>query len=150
MPGHSRAPPEATAETAARAAMRQQHATGVTVLGDIGNTDLGSRLQDDFPGKLLHFHEFLGRSAKSRRTILAQVEAAPDTWRCTAHAPYSTHADLITALKERARKLGHPFPIHVAEPNSETEMLSSGTGELHSFLRGRNFIDDSYHTGRTV
>jgi len=131
-------------ETAARQVMMRQHQTGIIALGDIGNTDLGSRLQGDFPGELLHFQEFLGRSAKTRRSVLTQIAAAPDSSRCTAHAPYSTHGELIQALKDRARRLGHPFPIHVAEPPSEVEMLTSASGELHSFLSSRKFIDDSY------
>jgi cytosine/adenosine deaminase-related metal-dependent hydrolase len=132
------------AEDAARKNLQQQHKQGVIALGDIGNTDLGSRLGSEFPGVILHFNECLGRTAKTRRAILKRVAAAPQHKLFTAHAPYSTHGELIRKLKHRASLLNQPFPIHVAEPESENEMLCCGTGELYSFLKGRGFIDDSY------
>jgi aminodeoxyfutalosine deaminase len=132
------------AEAAARQVMLDQYRSGVIALGDIGNTDLGLRLSREFPGALLPFREFLGRSTATRRAVLGQVDLEPDDRLFTAHAPYSTHAELIQSLKSRARRLGHPFPIHVAEPSSERDMLSSGSGELYSFLKDRGFIDDSY------
>lgn len=132
------------AENAARDVLRQQHSLGVIALGDIGNTELGAKLGSEFPGVILHFNECLGRTAKTRRTLLARAAAAPRHQFFTAHAPYSTHAELIQGLKRRAAEFNQPFPIHVAEPPSEKEMLCCGTGELHSFLKGRGFIDDSY------
>jgi cytosine/adenosine deaminase-related metal-dependent hydrolase len=131
--------------TAARDTLRQQHEQGVIALGDIGNTDLGLRLAPEFLGILLHFQEFLGRSTKTRRTVLDQVVAAGDDRLYAAHAPYSTHPELIRALKERARRLHQPFPIHVAEPDSEAEMLTRGDGELFAFLAGRRFLEQPYH-----
>lgn len=129
---------------AARDILRSQHAQGVIALGDIGNTDLGIRLAEDFPGTLLHFKEFLGRSAKTRRSVLEQIAGSDqDRW-FTAHAPYSAHPEMIQALKERAHRLQHPFPIHVAEPGSEAEMLSQGSGELFTFLDNRHFLEHPY------
>lgn len=132
------------AENAAENTLRQQHQLGVIALGDIGNTDLGEKLDSRFPGVILHFNECLGRTAKTRRAILARVATAPNHKLFTVHAPYSTHAELIQKLKHRAAQYDHPFPIHVAETSSENEMLCRGTGDLHSFLKGRGFIDDSY------
>lgn len=131
-------------EAAARAVLARQQEQGVIALGDIGNTDLGSRLAPEFSGFLRHFQEFLGRSAKTRRSVQAQLAAMPDDRLCCAHAPYSTHPEMIRSLKERARLLRHPFPIHVAEPDSEAEMLSRGSGELFSFLDGRRFLEHPY------
>ena len=132
------------AENAARETLKQQFELGVIGIGDIGNTDIGENLTEEFPGTLMHFHEVLGRSQKSRKSILAKVAEADDTKRFTAHAPYSTHAELIQSIKKRARRLGHPFPIHTAEPPSENELLSTGSGELFEFLVQRGFIDNSY------
>jgi cytosine/adenosine deaminase-related metal-dependent hydrolase len=132
------------AEEAAKQVMLRQHRLGVIALGDIGNTDMGTKLACEFPGLILHFHEHLGRTTKTRRAILERVAAAPQDKLFTAHAPYSTHAELIRELKRRASALGHPFPIHVAESPSENEMLRRGSGELYTFLRKRGFIDDSY------
>jgi len=124
--------------------MQLQYQQGVIALGDIGNTDTGAKLDSEFPGKIIHFNEFLGRTAKTRRAILKHVKAAPQNKLFTAHAPYSTHSEIIQKLKFRAAKNNHPFPIHVAEPASENEMLCCGSGELYTFFKGRKFIDDSY------
>ncbi|MHB8809400.1 MAG: amidohydrolase family protein [Desulfobulbaceae bacterium] len=129
---------------AARTTLRRQNEQGVIALADIGNTDLGFRLAPEFPGTLLHFQEFLGRSAKTRRSVQEQMAKAGNDRLFTAHAPYSTHPELIRSLKERARRLQHPFPIHVAEPGSEAEMLSRGSGELYSFLDGRRVLEQPY------
>jgi cytosine/adenosine deaminase-related metal-dependent hydrolase len=130
--------------SAARDVLRRQHEEGVIALGDIGNTDLGISLASEFPGTLLHFQEFLGRSAKTRHAVQGQIAmAGEDRW-FTAHAPYSTHPELIRSLKERARRLNHPFPLHVAEPASEAQMLSEGCGELFSFLDSRRFLEHPY------
>lgn len=131
-------------EAAARKIVQGQHKEGVIALGDIGNSMLGSRLQKNLPGILLHFQEFLGRSEQSKRLVRERIaKAAADTL-LTAHAPYSTHPDIIKSLKKRAGRYDHPFPIHVAEPSSENEMLCCGTGELADFLKSRSFIDESY------
>lgn len=131
-------------EAAARRVMHQQHDSGVIGLGDIGNTDLGLLLRREFPGVLLPFREFLGRSAQTRRAVRERLEQEPDDRLFTAHAPYSTHPELIRTLKSRARRLDHPFPIHTAEPASEGDLLSRGSGELYMFLRERGFLDDTY------
>lgn len=133
-----------TVEDAAQKLLDKQYNQGVICIGDIGNTDIGEQLAKEFPGRLLHFHEMLGRSEKSRKSILEKVSKAPNSKLFTAHAPYSTHAELIKALKKRSRQQGLPFPIHTAEPPSENELLTSGTGELFEFLSKRKFIDQNY------
>lgn len=129
---------------AARQTLDQQYRSGVIALADIGNTDTTVKLAGDAPGGLYHFREFLGLTRNAARENLAVLAGEPEQNRCTAHAPYSTHADLITALKRRARRWGHLFPIHVAESQAENELVSSGGGELKDFLRQRGFWDDSF------
>jgi cytosine/adenosine deaminase-related metal-dependent hydrolase len=63
---------------------------------------------------------------------------------CSAHAPYSTHPSLLRRLKERARTLGHIFPIHAAELAAEGEMIREGGGEMVEFIRQRGFWDGSF------
>ena len=133
-------------ENAARMILAQQYQSGVIALGDIGNTDTADNLGDDFPGLLFHFREFLGLSPKTVKKLMVQLADEPDTVCCTAHAPYSTHADLIVALKRRCRRLGHLFPIHVAESGSENQLISSSSGELKDFLQQRGFWDDACRT----
>lgn len=129
---------------AARQTLDQQYRSGVIALADIGNTDTSAKLAGDKPGVLYHFREFLGLTRDAARKNLAVLAGEPELNRCTAHAPYSTHADLITGLKKRARRLGHLFPLHVAESAAENELVSSGSGELKDFLRQRDFWDDSF------
>lgn len=132
------------AVTAAREALQLQHQQGIAVIGDIGNTNIGARLQSEFPGTIIHFNECLGRTRKTRNGILTRARSAGSDTIFTAHAPYSTHQELIRELKERARLFDHPFSIHVAEPPSENELLCCGTGALSTFLKQRGFIDNSY------
>jgi len=117
---------------------------GVIVLADIGNTVIGRSLQAGFPGLLLHFTEYLGHGRAGLPGHLDRLSREAEEHLCTAHAPYSVHAVLFRALKERARRLGHPFAVHVAETEAEIEMIRRGRGELVDFLRRRGFWDNSF------
>lgn len=132
------------AETAADQAMAAQYASGVSVIADIGNTAIGRNLATAFAGVLLPFREYLGLAAFTLEKNRRRLAEERDTTLCTGHAPYSTHPRLLQQLKARAARLGHPFPIHVAEPAAEQEMLGRGTGELVDFVRARGFWDGSF------
>jgi len=124
---------------AARCLLEEQAAQGVVVLADIGNTGLGRELAPDYPGLLMPFLEFLGLREKACREALAKLAGLAEDVLVTGHAPYTTHPRLLTALKARSRARGAPFPIHVAEPRSEQELLARGQGELVRFLEERSF-----------
>jgi cytosine/adenosine deaminase-related metal-dependent hydrolase len=128
---------------AALEALSGQQDDGVIAVADISNTGLPRDLADHFKGKLFCFKEYLGLRAAGVKPALQALQAEED-FLCTAHAPYSTHADLLTALKKRALHLGHVFPIHVAEPFSESAMMSRGRGEIPEFLERRGFWDNSF------
>ncbi|NOX79562.1 MAG: hypothetical protein GXP57_00425, partial [Deltaproteobacteria bacterium] len=81
---------------AARQTLDQQYRSGVIALADIGNTDTTAKLAGNGPVVLYHFREFLGLTRNAARENLAVLAGEPELHRCTAHAPYSTHADLIT------------------------------------------------------
>lgn len=132
------------AETAAGRVLVEQYAGGVSAIGDIGNTRLGRALTARFPGTLLPFREYLGLAAWTVEKNLERLALEGDEALCTGHAPYSTHPRLLQQLKARAGRLGHPFPIHLAEPAAEQEMLGRGTGELVEFVRARGFWDGSF------
>jgi cytosine/adenosine deaminase-related metal-dependent hydrolase len=133
-----------TAESAALATAQRQHQQGVSVIMDIGNTAIGQSLTAQTPGRIVACKEYLGLAASTLDKSLQRLQAESDTTCCSAHAPYSTHPRLIQALKERARALDHVFPIHVAEPVAEGEMLSQGRGEMVDFIRSRGFWDGSF------
>ncbi len=131
-------------EEAARKTLQDQHAIGVIALGDIGNTPLARTLTNEFAGILLPFLEYLGLGRRSLVPALKKLGRHGDDIACTAHAPYSTHPELLRALKKRSDNLGNMFPIHVAEPASETELLCEGRGELADFLRQRGFYENVF------
>ncbi|MDD2467715.1 MAG: amidohydrolase family protein, partial [Desulfobulbus sp.] len=131
-------------EEAARRVAECQYQQGVSVLLDIGNTSLSQQLMSEFGGRLLPHKEYLGLAAFTLEKNLQRLNAEPESVCCAAHAPYSTHPQLIQALKNRARSLKHIFPIHVAEPLAEREMLSEGRGEMVDFVRTRGFWDGSF------
>ncbi|HHD56704.1 MAG TPA: amidohydrolase [Desulfobulbaceae bacterium] len=132
-------------EQAAQTVLENQFAMGVIALADIGNTPLGCSLAAGFPGILFPFREYLGLGRASLVPALKKLARLEDDIAGTAHAPYSTHPELIRALKKRADTLGNLFPLHVAEPASETSLLAEGKGELADFLRRRGFYEDVFH-----
>ena len=127
----------ALAPSAALAECRRLYDEGVSVLADIGNSDLPLGLMDRFRGRLLAFHEYLGITERDSDRNRARLQLEADSRLCSAHAPYSTHPALLQALKSRARRLGQILPIHVAEPPEELELLRSGGGEMAAFSRAR-------------
>jgi aminodeoxyfutalosine deaminase len=136
-----------TAWQAACQAADQQYRTGVSALVDIGNTSMGSRLADLFPGVLLAYKEYLGLAAWTLEKNMTRLRQESPDVRCCGHAPYSTHPQLLQRLKERATALDHVFPIHTAEPAAEAEMLREGRGEMVDFIRQRGFWDNSFVSG---
>jgi cytosine/adenosine deaminase-related metal-dependent hydrolase len=128
---------------AARAALKEQERDGVFAVADISNTGLTREMSDSFSGELFCFKEYLGLRAVGVAPALKALEQEEDFF-CTAHAPYSTHADLLKALKQRAARHDHIFPVHVAETEAETDMISQGRGELPEFLKKRGFWDNSF------
>jgi len=132
------------AEQAARRIADQQYRSGVSVLADIGNTAIGRTLASSFPGTLLPYREYLGLAEQTLAKNVQRLSQEDDADLCSGHAPYSTHPRLLRRLKERARGLGHVFPIHTAEPAAEGEMIREGRGEMVEFVRQRGFWDDSF------
>ena len=132
------------AETAAGRVLAEQYAAGVSVIADIGNTAIGLHLATTFAGTLLPFREYLGLAAFTLDKNSLRLTREADTTLCTGHAPYSTHPRLLQQLKARASRLGHPFPLHTAEPAAEQEMLGQGRGEMVEFVRARGLWDGSF------
>lgn len=131
-------------EQAALETARRQYRSGVSVLADIGNTPVGRSLAASFPGELLAFTEYLGLAERTLPKNLDRLNHESDAALCTGHAPYSTHPRLLQRLKERAVALDRVFPVHVAEPAAEGEMIRQGRGEIVDFIRKRGFWDGSF------
>ncbi len=54
-----------------------------------------------------------------------------------AHAPYSTSASLMRALKREAKRAGRLFSIHLGESADEVRFLRDGGGPLRDFIAQR-------------
>jgi cytosine/adenosine deaminase-related metal-dependent hydrolase len=131
-------------EAAAAQAAQLQYQQGTSVLADIGNTTIAQGVIPVFPGRLLDHKEYLGLAAFTLEKNLQRLATEEHTTRCCGHAPYSTHPQLLQGLKQRARRLDHVFPLHVAEIRAEGEMLAQGRGEMVDFIRSRGFWDGSF------
>ncbi len=136
---------------AAQKILSQQQNQGVIALADISNTGFIQELTPKFQGQLLCLKEYLGLRASELSASLNSLkkeENQPDIHN-TAHAPYSTHIELLRTLKNRALRSGQIFSIHTAESVAEHEMISQGKGEMREFLEKRGFWDDSFQpTGK--
>ncbi len=134
---------DAAIKSAALQVLAEQQAQGVAAIADISNTGLTSELAAGFNGSLLCCKEYLGLRAQAVAAHLVQLHNESKEQACTGHAPYSTHPALLRALKARANRLGHVFPIHTAESAAEIELLCTGNGEMRNFLEERGFWDGS-------
>jgi aminodeoxyfutalosine deaminase len=124
---------------AAHKVLAAQQAQGLVAMADISNSGLTPASQD----WLLCCKEYLGLRADALPTALHRLSQEPEAQICTGHAPYSTHPRLLHALKQRARRLGHIFSLHVAESPEEQELFCHGSGALRDFLQERGVWDGS-------
>jgi cytosine/adenosine deaminase-related metal-dependent hydrolase len=85
-------------------------------------------------------------STKAAHEAIAALnrEEGRDDINRTVHAPYSCHADLIRAVKERSRRQQRIFPLHVAESAVEVDFLRHGSGGFRELLVARNVWDGSF------
>jgi aminodeoxyfutalosine deaminase len=115
-------------------ALLDQRRSGVILLADIGNERYPTTSGHPYLPLVLHFQEFLAPTKIATETARAIIAGFPDSVAATAHAPYSTSPELICLLKDRARRLGKVFSMHVAESKDEIEFVQSATGTFRTFL----------------
>lgn len=126
--------PRDTIIKSSRKALAEHYQRGVALVADVGNLGVGREIGVGSMAELLVFRELLGVSEETAMAVAASlVDGEP----CTAHAPYSCHPVLIKALKERSRRSGTLFPIHLAESDAEVNFLRTGSGPFHDFLLER-------------
>ena len=117
---------------AAVSALAALHDSGVAMVADIGNLAESRGFAE---GSLVEVEFFLEIMGVSRQASQAAQERLPLTgFSCTAHSPYADHRDLLIYLKELARQQQTLFPLHVAEPADELELLKFGAGRFQLFL----------------
>ncbi|MEW6593835.1 MAG: amidohydrolase family protein [Thermodesulfobacteriota bacterium] len=132
------------AADAARYALARLYAGGCGAVIDIGNQPESRALGEGFKTRIFFYLELLGFARKSQEAALGRLETLPPDLCCTAHAPYSTGATLLQALKERASRSNCLFPLHVAESADEIELLRNSSGRFRDFLVGRGAWDGSF------
>ncbi|HKJ64511.1 MAG TPA: amidohydrolase family protein, partial [Desulfopila sp.] len=134
---------EDAATTAARVekARIEQYRSGVALIGDICNSPAGVGSGGEDLPEIYRFYEMIAPTAVRTGEALALLENIPMLTPACAHAPYSTAAELIVALKQRARKNNHVFSLHVAESSAEKEFLQSALGPFRDFLDQRSSWD---------
>ena len=125
-------------------ALGQLYAGGCGAVADIGNLPESYEIGANFKVRHFFFQEFLGFSEESSSEALELLKSMEDNHFCTAHAPYSTNGKLIANLKKRAARLGHLFPVHVAESADEVTFLKTGQGPFRDFLEERQVWEDSF------
>ncbi len=129
-------------KTAALArASYEQYLAGVALIADICNIFPGEDSGGEDLPEIVRFYEMLAPTAVRSGEALGLLEQFPDAAPACAHAPYSTAAGLIVALKSRARQKGHVFSLHVAESADEKVFLKSGAGPFRDFLEQRRSWD---------
>lgn len=133
-----------SAREAARAAIAALKASGTVAVGDVSNTLGHLDLLAASGLRAVVFHELLAWDPGRAETAVAAARtrlAAVNPWlaerhvevRLAAHAPHSTSAALLRAL----RAAGGPASIHLAESAEERRFLESGGGEWAAFLAER-------------
>ena len=134
------------AENASRAhdTLAQLHCSGCGLVADIGNEPASALFGNASPVAVLFFQEVLGSSRAGEERGLALLDAATDDLFLTGHAPYSVAPGLLRKLKERARRLGHLFSIHLAESTDEVALLNDGRGGFPELFRKLGVWDGSF------
>lgn len=156
----SREKSNATEEEIIKAALREarsQYDAGVVLIGDIGNISIDAISKTGFDQKtaslggvkIYRMLEFLAPSEKASHQVCKQVNDLPESIIATAHAPYSTDAKVIGAIKNRARNLGHIFSIHTAETAGEKSFIKDKSGPFADFFRERGGLDQVFAKGIT-
>lgn len=117
------------------AALQEQ---GVGAVLDIGNRPAAAAIDVAGPEghiQKIFLREVLGPGPEASEAVRRDV--AEEGEGVTAHAPYSCSAELLVWVKERCRRRGDLFSIHVAESADEVEYLTSGRGEFVDFFARR-------------
>jgi aminodeoxyfutalosine deaminase len=111
---------------------------GVTVVGDIayGAAEVASASRAGLGG--VFYWELLGMRADDVPQALVRLrypqhadEYGPRVvCGLSPHSPYTSGPGLLRAVHDRARELGMPVAVHVAESAAEVEFLRDGAGPL--------------------
>jgi cytosine/adenosine deaminase-related metal-dependent hydrolase len=131
---------------AGKRVLHDMYAVGTGLLADIGNQPASAAIGLGSDARVCFFQELLGMSKKGSQAAMKILSGnkGSDARNYTVHAPYSCHADLIRAVKQRSVQQHQIFPLHVAESTAEIEFLRNGTGGFRDLLSDRSGWDGSF------
>jgi len=131
-------------QMAAWRALAQLYAAGCRAVLDIGNLPESGDIGANFKVAIRFHQEVLGLTVAATTAGRELLKTIGSEYALTAHAPYSTSAELMQLLKQRATKLNQLFPVHLAESAAESQLLLDGGGPLREFLEERGVWDGSF------
>lgn len=122
--------------TAAIATLQAMGRDGTILVADVGNELLPelSRGRAGDP-EVLAMLELLAPTREAVTASLAILATLEEAQPVAAHAPYSTAAEILLAVKARCRRLNQVFSVHCAESREECEFVGSGGGDFAVFLQ---------------
>ncbi len=132
--------------------IRDQYKSGVILMADIGNIPQTlPETTSQYP-EICSILELLGPTHERSEAAINGLSASGSDIRISPHAPYSTSAQLISALKIRASEYNHVFSIHLAESADELELICNHQGPFRNFLEKREsweqgMLGDSKYKG---
>lgn len=107
--------------------------TGCRVVGEISSLGLTRQLFMDSPLSGIWFQESLGVLEPDNLDIIDK-KTPGKVISLAGHAPHTTAPELLVQLKNRTKKNGVPFSIHLAESAEECRFITAGKGEWADFL----------------
>lgn len=123
-----------------------QYDLGVIAIGDIGNQEIPwlDGRDKNSPPHIYRMIELLGATEEAVAASLERLNNIDLSLPVTGHAPYSTRADLLQAIKKRCRERGHIYSIHTAEVGEEEDFLVLQKGIFQEFLERRGAWDTTF------
>jgi 5-methylthioadenosine/S-adenosylhomocysteine deaminase len=123
---------------AARRGLAECHATGVTTIGDTGDSSSVIRAMAELRASGIAYQEVFGPHPAQVGESLAGLRARVDALRGYAgdrvrlglspHAPYTVSGPLYRAVAEWAAREELPLAVHLAESRAESELLERASG----------------------
>ena len=128
--------------SSAREGAKLSLASGTTLAGDITSCGLGWKATRGEVLRRVVFEEAIALSPDQADPVLERLnplfnQTDPDfllVHGISPHAPYSVSPRLYIRAAEKARKMGMILATHLAETQSEIQLLRDGTGEFRDFL----------------
>jgi cytosine/adenosine deaminase-related metal-dependent hydrolase len=132
---------------AARSGLEDCFASGVTTVGDTGDSGSAIQALAEAGASGIAYQEVFGPhpaqldesldGLRRRMDVLAPFATGRARLGLSPHAPYTVSGPLYRAVADWARRDGLPIAVHLAESPAESELLARGTGRFADAWRRR-------------